>query len=336
MNERVKLDIPFLTILKVALSLLVIYFLFQIREVLLIIFVVLVLAAALRPIIKKWEKTIGKTVSVLLLLVLSLIAVAGFIYILVPLLVDQVTQLINYAPELINRYSAIRSNFPSLDKAFNSLSENFSNIGGGFVSLTTGFLGGVVTFLTVIILTFYSLAEEKYFSELLSGLLPPKQKVGLVLVLEKISQRIGNWLRGQLVLGLVIGVIVFIGLEIIGLPYALTLAVLAAAFEIIPVVGPIISGALATLVGLSISPLTGLFVAIFYIVVQQIENNVLVPKIMQKAIGLPASVIIVAILIGSKLLGVLGALLAVPVSGVIYVIAQEWQTIRHLINDRKD
>jgi predicted PurR-regulated permease PerM len=119
-----------------------------------------------------------------------------------------------------------------------------------------------------------------------------------------------------------------IGLIIIGVPYALTLALISGLLDLIPTIGPIIAGVIAALVALSVSPIQAVFVIVMYIIVQQIENTLLVPNIMKKAVGLSPVVILMAVLVGAKLLGLIGALLAVPLAAVLSVLVMEWPLIK--------
>jgi predicted PurR-regulated permease PerM len=114
-----------------------------------------------------------------------------------------------------------------------------------------------------------------------------------------------------------------VGLYLLGVPYFYVLALFAAVGEMVPVIGPIFSSIPAILAGLSVSPRTALFVAIFWIVQQQVENNLLVPKIMERQVGVSPVVVIVALMVGGSVLGVVGALLAVPTAAVLQVILQE-------------
>ena len=139
----------------------------------------------------------------------------------------------------------------------------------------------------------------------------------------QIEEKLGGWFRGQLFLSLVIGVLSFIGLSILGISYALPLAVIAGVMEVIPVIGPIISAIPPILIALTISPILGLGVAIMYFVIQQLENHLLVPQVMKRAVGLNPLVVILTIAVGSRLLGFAGALLAVPIAVVIQIVATE-------------
>jgi predicted PurR-regulated permease PerM len=156
----------------------------------------------------------------------------------------------------------------------------------------------------------------------------PDQQEPVLSLMKKISEKVGRWFRGQMILGGIIGVLELIGLLIIGAPYALTLAIISAVMEIVPTIGPLIAGTIAVLVTLSVSPLKALLVFILYLVIQQAENSFIVPKVMQKAVGLSPVIIILAILTGAKLLGIVGAILAVPIAASLSVIVQEWPTVK--------
>lgn len=331
MNNRIKIDISAASVVKVVLTLAGIYLLFLIRDVLVSILISLILVAALQPVVANWSKRIGKGLSILAVFLVVAGIIAGFIYLIIPPLVQETVQLIQNIPSLVQKYSLIRDHLPSLESALSSFANNFGNISSRFVSITTGVFGGLVTFVTIIVLTIYFLIDEKFFARAVAALIPSEKKEVAAEVFAKIALKVGNWVRAQLLLGLIIGFLSFVGLTIMGVPYALTLAVIAGFLEIIPAIGPIIAGVIATLIALTVSPVIALVVAIFYIVLQQLENHLIVPKIMQKAVGLPPAIIIIAILIGGKLLGVLGILLAVPVTAVIYVIFQEKDNIRKAI-----
>jgi predicted PurR-regulated permease PerM len=139
----------------------------------------------------------------------------------------------------------------------------------------------------------------------------------------KISAKISAWLSGQLILAGTIGTSSAVGLWLLGVPYFYVLALVSAIGEMIPVVGPIFSAIPAILVALTVSPKTALFVVVFFIAQQQVENHLLVPKVMERQVGVSAVTVIVALLIGAALLGILGALLAVPTAAILQVIVRE-------------
>jgi predicted PurR-regulated permease PerM len=148
-----------------------------------------------------------------------------------------------------------------------------------------------------------------------------EQRVKSLIV--QIEEKLGSWLRGQLFLSLIIGILSYIGLLVLGIPYALPLAVVAGVLEVIPVIGPIISSIPSVLIALTISPILGLAVAAMYFVIQQLENHLIVPQVMKRAVGLNPLIVILAIAIGSSLLGFAGALLAVPIAVVLQTVVGE-------------
>lgn len=337
MEQKIKIDVPFSTMVKIVLALLLFYLFYKIRDVLSILLVVMILVAALRPTVNKWAKKIGRTFSVLILLAILIGVLGVFIYMIVPPMIDQLSQLVNNFPEYIRKFAVLRSQLPYVEKITSTMAQSLGSYAGDFVSFTTSFFGGLFTFLTIIVLTIYFLIDDHIFTGAIKALVPADRRDEVVEVVNKLSDKVGDWLRGQLLLGLIIGVIVYVGLSIIRVPYALTLAVLAGFLEIIPVLGPIISGLVAALVSLSIHPITAVIVVVFYIILQQVEGNLIVPKVMQKAIGLPPAILIIAMLIGGKLMGLVGAVLALPVTGMIYVMFQEWDTIKDIFkNDQKN
>ncbi|MFA6963862.1 MAG: AI-2E family transporter [Patescibacteria group bacterium] len=332
--ERLKIEISLSTFFKLALVIGLAYLVILLKDVLVLIFIVLILVAAFRPVIKSWSKRIGRVPSVLALLLIMLTVISAFVYVVFPPLIPQSVQLIDNLPSYAGKLGFLREHLPSLENGVSSLLQGFGNIGQSFISFTTTLVGGVVSFFTIIVLTLYFLLDEKFFSNNFGRLIPANKRELVVGLTDKVSQKIGNWMRGQLILGLIIGTFVYIVLSLIGIPYALTLAVIAGVLEFLPIIGPVLSAVIGGLVALTISPLSALFTIIFYIILQQVENNLIVPKIMQKAVGLPPAIIIVAILIGGKLLGITGALLAVPVSGILFVLYEEWDSIRGISSDR--
>jgi len=329
--NKTELQISSWTIAKIILLLVSIYLLYLIKDVLILFFVVLILATTFRPVINSWEKKIKRVPAVILLLLLILAVLAFIGYIIFPPVIKQITSLIQSFPDLIDKVEFLGNYKSYAISGLKSLTGNADKITGGFVNVTTSVFGGIFAFFTAIILTIYLLLDKNGFRNFVVSIIPEDSREGIIDVARKMSLKVGDWFRGQMLLMLSVAIIDFIGLSIIGLPYALTLALISGLLDLIPVLGPIIAGLIAALVALSISPLQAVFVIILYIIVQQIENSILVPNIMKKAVGLSPVVIILAVMIGAKLLGLIGALLAVPIAALIYVIVQEWPTIRKAI-----
>jgi len=336
MKEKISIDVPFSTMLKIVLTILLFYFFYVIRDVLLILFIVVILVAGLRPTVNKWAKKIGRTFSVLILLAILLSVLAVFIYIIVPPMVEQIRQLAGNFPEYIRRFAAFRSQVPYVEKITNTIAQSLGGYAGNFVSFATSVFGGLVTFLLVIVLTIYILIDDHVFTGAIKSFVPTSKRDEVIELVNKLSDKIGDWLRGQLLLCVIMGTLVFAGLSIIRVPYALTLGVLAGLLEMIPIIGPVTVCTLSALVALSIHPITAAIVIVFYIVLHQLEDNLVVPKVMQRVIGLPPAILIISMLIGARLMGLVGTALALPVAGIVYVIFQEWDVIKSIFkNDQK-
>jgi len=167
------------------------------------------------------------------------------------------------------------------------------------------------------------LERDKVHRAILS-ILPVGDKERLARFIRIVDERLGSWVRGQLILMLVIGSVTLIGLIVVGMPYAIPLATIAGMLELIPIVGPLIAVIPAVLIAMSISPVMVVTILVMYILIQQLENNIIVPRIMNSAVGLDPLLVMITILIGARLAYVWGALLAVPVTAIILIIYKEW------------
>lgn len=333
-----KIDISLNTFLRLILLLAAIGFLYLIRDVLALIFIVLIVVAGLAPIVERWEKTITRPGAVISLFLLIFVVLAAIVSLLVPPLVIQIQQFSENLPELTRSFSeAPRGGFFDevsrlIGQNLDNLSGQLSNIGSVLFSRTVGVINGVVAVLTVLVLTFYLLIDDEGLKKLYKGVLPAEIHNDLTETTRKIAIKLGAWLRGQLLLMLAVGFFVTIGLLITGTPYALSLGIWAGLTEVIPIIGPWIGAVPGVIVGITVSPLHGFLALLVYTIVQQLEGNILVPRIMAKAVGLNPVIVIIAILIGGKLYGLLGVLLSVPLAAVIGVIAEDWSVIRSTFN----
>lgn len=334
MKNRTILDISTTSIIRIILVLIALWFLFFIRDIIAIVFVSIIISAALSPTVDKLNKKgIPRTLSIVLMYFMILGILGALIYFVLPPMVTQIQQLADSLPGYFKTFSNFITSLrdvstngilsvsqANLTSVSNFLGEFINNI----LNTTIGFFSGAAALLMTLVLTLYFLLDENGIKKFFISLLPIRQKTRIITMANKIGHKLGGWLRGQILLAIIVGVVVYIGLLILNMPYALTLAIVAGLFEIIPIIGPILAAIPAILVAFTISPALALVITIFYILVQELENKLLVPKIMQYAVGLNPITIIIIILIGAKLMGVLGVLLAVPVAAVIYVVLEEW------------
>lgn len=333
-TEKVKFEITTATIFKVILAVVLVWFLYAIRNVLVLFFIVLVIFAAVGPLVDRMSRYIPRVLALILLLLILILILVAFGFLLAPLIVSQIHQLAINLPVLIERFGPLYQKLqPSIANYQENLFKYSSQVGqitSGVFSTTVGFISGVVGIFTVLVLSFYMLLEKNVIRKLADDFIPLEHKERIFDVLRKIAEKMGKWLRGQSLLMLVVGVADFIALTILGVPYAAILAILGGLFEVIPYIGPWLGLLPAFIIAFTISPIKALFVLIAYVLIQQLEGQFLVPKIMGKAVGLSPVIIILALLCGAELMGILGVIVAVPVAAAIAVIIQEWPEIRKL------
>jgi predicted PurR-regulated permease PerM len=199
---------------------------------------------------------------------------------------------------------------------------------GTVVGAVTGVAGGVFGLFTILVLTFYFLVEAGRLRKSMLQLFPRRDRARVDAAARDITLKVSAWLGGQLLLGLTIGVTSAIGLWLLDIPFFYVLALISGVGEMIPVVGPILAAIPAIAVAASVSMNKVLLVIVFFVVQQQFENHVLVPKLMERQVGLSAVMVIIALLIGGNLLGIAGAILAVPTAAIIQVLFSEWMLSR--------
>lgn len=298
------------------------WFIFQIRGVLMSIFISYIIMAALNPFVqfflkKKFPKILAVVIPYFTILFLFLI----IIYPLIPFIVSQMQSFIEKLPIYTNQAASILGFSVDAKQIQRILaSELSSNLGKNAVSVTGALFGGIFSTLTIIIVAFYLLLYHDELKHFIAHLFHKNIHQRVYETLTLIDDKLGAWLRGQLVLCVFIGLLTFIALTILGVPYALPLAVMAGFLEAIPTLGPTLSAVPATVVAISISPSLALVVIVVYMVIQLLENNILVPKIMQAAVGLNPVVVILGVTIGANLMGISGALLSIPFISFIIVI----------------
>ena len=337
MENKVKVDISLKTILKIALVVIGVWFVYTIRDIFILLFFVLIIVAAFAPLVNKMSKIIPRFLAVVILALVFLGILTAIGFLIIPTLVTQIGQLAVNIPVILSRlnpfyqqFSLSAGNNQTLQEMLLKLSSQIGGLTAGIYSTTLGFISGVVAVVTVLVLSFYLLLEQSGIQKFIHDLVPGDREVRIYNIIRKIGLKMGNWLRGQGIVMLVVGIADGIVLSILGVPYALILAVLGGLTEAIPYIGPWLGLIPAVIIAFTISPLKALFVLIAYVLIQQIEGHFLVPKIMGKAIGLSPVIIIIAILIGAKLAGILGVIIAVPAAGAVSVIIQDWREIKQI------
>jgi len=334
-NKHTFVDLSLFSIIKFFLVIIALVFLYMIKDVLAILFVALILSAAVDPWVDRWEKyRIPRGISILLIYLILFSVLFCTVYLLIPPIANEVEQLSVNFPDYYNKFLETATSLRAFSTEHDFV-ENFdswvatlrSNIPDAVKSVfgtVFNVFGGIISFFIILVIGFYFTVEEGALKKAVTFFLPSKYHQHILTLINKVQEKIGSWLVGQLILCLIIGVLSYIGLTILGVKYALVIALFAAVGEFIPYLGPIISAVPAVFLAFVQSPIKGLLVLVLFIVIQQLENNLLVPKVMQKAVGLNPIASLVAMLVGAQLGGIVGIILAIPVATAISVVLKEY------------
>ena len=297
---------------------------YMVGDIIAVLIFAIIIASALEPILRYAQsKKIPRLLSLIVIYLLFFIFFAALIYIFLPLVLDQLRDFSQNYPTYFGRIeeaAGVITFLPGLSGNIHELLSQLTEQIPSFTSLisyASSIFGGVLSFVVVLVVSFYLSISRNALDNFLRAILPPQFEVYAHSLWVRAQYKMGRWLQAQILLSFIMALIVGLGLWILGVKYAFLVAVVAGVLEIVPYVGPIVSGGLATLLALSQSPILGLWTLIFFIVAQQLEGHILVPLLIKKLVGLNPVAVILAILVGAKLGGILGILLAVPIAAVI-------------------
>lgn len=319
--KRLVIEISHKTIIFTLALLFSLWLVFQIRDILFGLFIALILAGALNPTVSRLEKKgLPRWLSGLLLYIILILVLVGCLAIVVPSVVAQMGELVKTFPSLTSGLNFL----PFSGDFLSSQVSGISAFSGKLFSFTVSVFSNVFSVLMILMVSFYLLLEhhnlDKYLLEFFGKSVQEKGH-GIVRKLERV---LGNWVRAQLLLMLFVALLSYLGYSLLGLKFALPLAIIAGLLEIIPGLGPYLGAIPAVLIGFFTSPLVALAVAAWAFIVQQVENSYLVPRVMAKVVGVNPVISLVSIIVGVKLAGVGGALLAIPTYLTARILLQEF------------
>jgi predicted PurR-regulated permease PerM len=324
------------TIVRLILILLLLGFLYWIKDVIALFFVAVILSAAFDPLID-WLKArkIPRPLSIIGVYLVFFFLIGGAIYLLIEPIGEQVIEMRRAFPEYyvkinegMQHLTNTATESETVATSISDITASITKASAGIFSFVTSIFGGVISFFVVLVITFYLTVEEEGMKRMISNMTPSRHRPYVNQLITNMQHRMGYWLRGQLFLSIIIFVLTYLGLSLLGVEYALVLALIAGLFEIVPFLGPLMSAVPAIFLSFMQSPSKAIFVAILYLVIQQLENNLIVPKVMGKATGLNPLVVILSILTGARIGGIVGALLAVPVAIAISVYIESFMSSR--------
>lgn len=328
--------------------LLLVNFLSGILDIIVVLFVSILFAAALDPTVDALEKyKIPRSVSVIGIFIVLLFLLGYFISQLIPLVAVQLFELAKNLTDIVNglleggtqlpfgdNIQALLTTFfehvdrsvfeEQLKNSLETLSVQLQSFAGDTFTGIISIFSSILNFALILILTFFLVVDEKSVDQFFLSLFPSKHAAYIIEKSEAVKHKVGYWLRGQVVMMVLMFLVTLITFLSLGVDYALTLAMMAGISELIPVVGPFLSGIPALLVAFNQSPWLALWVFIAIVIIQQLEGNVMVPLVMRKAVGLSPIIVIISMLVGYSSLGILGMIIAVPVATSVSIFVHDY------------
>lgn len=333
LNQPIFIQITSGTVVKILVIMALAYLAFVLRNLLLIILTSVVIASAIEP-ATRWftKRKIPRPLAVIVMYLSLFIVIAGVTTVILPPLAQDIKSLISTIPQYVDNVDLIDlEKIPGLSLVLNQFTASFSSgeliqqVGGYTGQATFGFFqtagtifGSIFSFILIIVISFYLAVQDDGVSSFLRIVTPIKHEKYIIDLWKRSQRKIGLWMQGQLLLGVIVGVLTYLGLSILGVDNALLLALIAAVFELIPIFGAILSAIPAVGVALIQDGFSlALIVMGLYLIIQQFENHLIYPLVVKKIVGIPSLLAILALIVGAQLAGFLGVIISVPIAAAL-------------------
>lgn len=329
MNDRI-LDISWNSILKISLTAFAFYFIYSVRDIIILLVFALVISVLFNPAIDFLNKRKVPRVVATVAVYFFIFGILGvLIYLISPVFVYEVQQFVQFFPQYFEKLS------PTLKSLGIASFENFDiftkNIEGWLIKASSGIIsavgaifGGIFSTITIFSIAIFLSLEEKGIEKTLSLLFPKKYEANVLSIWERCQNRVAGWFGIRILSCIFVALMTFFACEILTIKYAVSFGLLAGITNIIPIVGPLIAVVVIALFALLDSWAKALFILVIFILIQQVEGNIVTPLLSRKFIGLPPALVIVALMVGGELWGILGAILAMPLFGILFEFTKEF------------
>ncbi len=333
MQKNVSITITPSTIIMALLIGAAAYTLWLLRDIALLVLTAIVIASAIEPGVTFFtRRRIHRVVAVTFMYLAVFGSLFGLVYAFVPPILSEAQSFLSTAPQYLDTLNlptsltgvaetartATADQSQSIFDTIFAFQNAFAQTSGGVVQVVSTFFGGIFSLLLVIVLSFYFAVQSTGVEDFIRLLSPAKHEQYAVGLWLRAQRKIGQWMQGQLLLSLISGTITYLGLLILGVPFALLLAVIAGVMNLVPVFGSLIAGVFATIVAFASGGITlALIVAGLFLIINQFEGNLLYPLVVNKVVGIPPLLVILALLVGGSLAGFLGVLLSIPLAAAL-------------------
>jgi len=334
-HSHLHIEISSTSVLKAILVVLAFVFLYLLKDILIVFLFAIIIASSVNPFANWLErKGLPRILGVVLIYLVTFSLLVFILSLVIPFASADLSQLTTLFPRIVEKLTSSLENVQEqgskyfdvvseVQNLLDTLSSYLQQVSQSALNLLISIFGGLFSFIAVIIISFYLSVMRNGIENFLASVIPAKYEGYAISLWKRAEHKVGRWLQGQFLLALIVGLIVYIGLSLMGIRFALVFGLLSMLLEIVPIAGPIIAAIPAIALAFLQSPTLGLWVLVFYTAVQQLENHILVPVVLGRTVGLNPVVVILALMIGAKLAGIAGAILAVPVATVFVEILED-------------
>lgn len=328
-NEKI-LDISWRTIAKISIAVAFFYILFSVRNILIWFIFALTISVLFNPAVNFLQKRkIPRGLAVVLIYVGTFGILSILIYLVVPIFITEIQTFLNSFPEYFEKISPPLKGlgfqaFSSLENFLMALGSTLEGMADNIFSALFSIFGGVFATLFVIVTAIFLSLEEKGVERTLMFLFPKKYEAQVLNVWSRCQRKVAGWFGARLLACLFVGLASYIAFLLFNVKYPFTLALFAGVFNFVPYVGPLLTGVVLFLIIFPTEMFKAIFVLIAFALIQQVENSILSPLLMKKFVGLPPALVLVSLVVGANLWGLLGAILAIPLFGILFEFFKEF------------
>lgn len=314
-NLVVEHTISWRTIIRVIAAGIFVYLIWNLTEVALVVLTAMMLAAAFHPVVTRLRKKMPTALASALVIILLLSPIIVIAFNIIPNLVDQFPVILATVSTILNKTSILPSAIRNID-----LNQYTKDIGSYLIHSTSIITNFVTSFITVVFLTFYFLVDSDRLLRLVYDIVPQDYEHKAKNLLSELGRVNGQYIRGNLIISVICGIVIYSGLAILHIPFAGSLALFAALTDLLPLIGAFLGATPAIIIAFSISPTIGLLTLALFVIYQQVENNLLAPNIYTHALDLSPALSFISVIIGASLFGMFGAFIALPIAASIPTI----------------
>jgi len=330
MNNEKILDISWKTIFKIFVSVLCFYLIYLIRDILIWFIFATIISILFNPAIDFFQKKKIPRVLVVILLYIVIFGIFGYaLYKITPLFIKEIKQFVLLFPQYFEKIAPPLqqlgiTTFENIENFIKLLEDNLVGMSKNVFNAIFAIFGGIFATFTILALSIFLSLEKKGVEKAIMDFLPRRYDIYVLNLWKKYQQRVTGWFGLRILSCIFVGITTFLVLKGFNLNYAFSLALFAGIIDFIPILGPIIAGVIIALIALLDSWFKAVLVIVFFILIQQIEGNIITPILGRRFVRLPPVLILLALLIGGKLLGILGAVLAIPLAGILFEVFKDF------------